>query len=206
MYARSSTYQGDPMTLDAGIAFVRDGIMPALSELPQCLGMSFMVDRTSGMCIATTSWRFAEDMRQSRQDLVPLRERLGKVLGSPPVVEEWEMAAMHRAPSMPTSSCCRVTWLRTDHADVDRGIDVFRMGVMPHLEQMQGFCSASLMLDRTRSRACVTVGFDSTENMERSADQAWAIRDAGVRDAGVDVVDGGEFELAMAHLRIPEMA
>jgi len=135
-----------------------------------------------------------------------MRDRLGEILGCQPLVEQWELAAMHRDHAARAGSCCRVTWFRTDHANVDRGIDVFRMGVMPRLEQLDGFCSASLMVDRAASRACASIAYDTADAMAASADQAWAIRDMGVRDAGVDVLDVAEFELVLAHLRMPEMA
>lgn len=206
MFARSSTYAGDPSKVEAGIAFVRDEAMPMLAEVQQCLGLSFMVDRDTGQCIATTSWRFAEEMQHSRDDLEPMRMRLGEILGCTPTVDEWEVVGMHRDHTARAGTCCRVTWFRTDHASVDRGIDVFRMGVLPRLEGVEGFCSASLMVNRETSRACATVSYDSMRALEDSADLAWAIRDAGVRDAGVDVVDVAEMELALAHLRMPEMA
>ena len=41
--------------------------------------------------------------------------------------------------------------------------------------------------------------------MDATRDRSWTIRDAGVREAGVDVTDVGEFELLLAHLRVPEL-
>lgn len=206
MYARSSTYLGDPTTLDAGIAFVREAVMPMLAEVPECLGLSYMVDRDGGQCIATTSWRTEDALHSSMENLTPIRSRLGQILGAEPLVEQWEVVGMHRDHAAPEGACCRVTWFRTDHADVDRGIDVFRMGVMPRLTELDGFCSASLMVDRAASRACATIGYDTAEALAATADQAWALRDLGIRDAGVDVLDVTEFELVLAHLRIPELA
>lgn len=206
MFARSSSYQGDPSTLDAGIAFVRNDVMPVLGEIHACLGLSLMVDRDGGECIATSAWRTEEAMYRNMENLTPLRHRLGDVLGCPPRIEEWEIVDVHRERPTPEGSCCRVTWFRTDHANVDRGVDVFRLGVMPRLEALDGFCSASLMVNRTSSRACATVCYQDEDSLAASADQAWALRDAGVRDAGVDVVDVGEYELVLAHLRVPEMA
>ena len=42
--------------------------------------------------------------------------------------------------------------------------------------------------------------------MERNRDQAATVRTAGAQEAGANVLDVGEFELAVAHLRVPEMA
>jgi len=206
VFARSSTYLCDPTLVEAGIAYVNDEVMPLSSSIAGCLGLSLMVDRHSGQCIATTSWQDEESMLDSMERLTPVRLRLGEILDATPLVEEWEVAAMHRDHPTRAGTCCRVTWLRTDHADVDRGIDVYKHGVLPRMEELEGFCSASLMVNRSNSRACATTSFDSQDAMEASREQSWAIRDAGVRDAGVDVIDADELELVIAHLRLPEMA
>jgi hypothetical protein len=49
------------------------------------------------------------------------------------------------------------------------------------------------------------VTYDSLEAMERSREKADALREAGAREAGVEIVEVCEFEMALAHLRVPEM-
>ena len=73
------------------------------------------------------------------------------------------------------------------------------------MKTLEGFCSASLLVNRASRAARSTTTYDSREAMEASADRAWAIRDAGIRDAGVDVVDVVECDLVLAHLRLPEL-
>jgi hypothetical protein len=53
MYARSSTIQAQPSAIAAGIAHVRDAVMPGLGGIEGFTGLSLMVDRLSGHCIAT---------------------------------------------------------------------------------------------------------------------------------------------------------
>lgn len=206
MFTRSTTVSGRPERIDDGIAYVRDEVMPAVTALEGCVGLSMMVDRGTGQCIVTSSWADEEAMRASDLHLAPLRERGAGLLMGAPQVEEWEVAGMHRDHLTATGAACRVTWMRTNHSDVDRGVGVYRDVILPMLEDLPGFCSASLMLNRQLGRACSTTSFDSREAMEASREAAWAIRDAGVREAGVDVLDVMEFDLVLAHLRLPEMA
>jgi len=51
----------------------------------------------------------------------------------------------------------------------------------------------------------VSVTFDSAEAMRRSRHAMDELEAASVRD-GVEVLDKCEFDLVLAHLRVPEMA
>lgn len=206
MFARSTLISGEPAAMDAGIAYVRDDVMPTVTAMDGCLGLSMIVDRESGQCIVTSSWTSQEARAAADLHLRPLRERGGELMSGTPVIEEWEIAVMHREHEATQGACCRCTWLRINHGDLDRSIEVFRSVLLPEIEALPGFLSASLLVDRGRARACSTVTFATREDMEATRDRAWAIRDRGVREAGVDVLDVGEYDLVVAHLRVPELA
>src|SRR6201987_5132386 len=90
MYARSTTIQGQPSSIDDGIAHMRDSVMPALQGIDGCVGLSLLVDRTSGRCIATSSWESEEAMRASAEALQPIRDRAAELFGGGAQIEEWE--------------------------------------------------------------------------------------------------------------------
>ena len=77
---------------------------------------------------------------------------------------------------------------------------------MPALENLEGFCSASLLINRSTGRAVSSSTFDSRGAMDRNREHASELRNARTRELGADILDVGEFELAIAHLRVPEMA
>ena len=81
MYARSTTIMGDPGSIEAGISHVRDEILPTVTGMDGCLGMSLLVDRETGRCIATTSWETEEDMAASRSSVQAMRARATEILG-----------------------------------------------------------------------------------------------------------------------------
>ena len=137
--------------------------------------------------------------------LAPLRRRRGELMGGTPTVETWEVAVMHRLRAAPEGACCRVTWMRLGEADVDHGLELYRSTMLPEVESLDGFCSASLMIDRGAGRVCTTTTLDSRAALDASRHRAQAIRDAGVRAAGVHVVDVAECDLVIAHLRLPEL-
>jgi heme-degrading monooxygenase HmoA len=206
VYARSTTFQARVSSIDEGIAHIRDEVLPALTGMDGCIGLSLLVDRNSGRCIATSAWRSEEAMRSSENQVGPIRDRAAAIFGGSPEVERWEIAVLHRDHRSRDGACVRATWMQVEPAQADRAIDMFKMAMLPAIEDLEGFCSASLMVDRLSGRAVSSVTYDSMESMERNREGARAVRTAGIEEAGAEVLDVGEFELALAHLRVPEMA
>lgn len=204
MYARSNTLRGNPDALDKGIALVRDQIMPALQETPGCVGVSMLVDRETGGAIVTTSWDTEQAMRDSEPSVGPMRDRAAQVFGGLPEVREWEIAVLHRARPAPETACARVTWTRVDPGDQEHALEEFRTNVLPNIEQMAGFCSASLMLDRSTGSAATAVVFEDLAALELSRQQAGTIRASALPRMRAELVDVAEFEVTLAHLRVPE--
>ena len=199
MYARSTTFQGRPENIDAGIKFVKTEAAPMLNQIDGCRGLSLLVDRQTGECIATSSWDSEETMLASDKQLRPIRDRGRDVLGGPMQIDAWEIAVLHRTHH---GECCRVSWIK---GDVDAMIGTFRVGILPQLEQTPGFCSASLFVNRSSDVACATTAWRDRPAMEASRLAADEMRSRVASDAGGDVVQVHEFELAHSHLHVPEM-
>jgi len=205
VFARSTTIHGQPSMMEAGIRHVRDVVMPQVRGLSGCVGISLLADRTSGRCIVTTAWESLEALRGSADTVAPIRARAAKEFGGDVSLDEWEVAYVHRSHHAGEGACARVTWTEADPEAIDRVVEAFRMSIMPRVEQLDGFCSASLMLDRARGRSCVTASYDSTEAMAQAADTAMGLRADLVQETGMRVMEVAEFELALAHLDVPEL-
>jgi hypothetical protein len=206
VYARSTTIQAQTSCIDAGIEHVRDEVLPTIQDIDGCIGLSMLVDRSSGRCIATSAWQSEQAMRASEEQLRPIRGRAAEILGGSPQVEEWEIAVLHRDHLSGAGASVRATWTQVEPAQLDRAIDVFKLASLPDIEKLEGFCSASLMVNHASGRAVVSVTYDSPDAMRRNRVEATTVRVAASREAGLEVLDVGEFELAVAHLHVPEMA
>ena len=204
MYARSTTVHGDPGSVDEGVAFVRDETMPILRGMEGCAGLSMLVDRASGVSIVTTSWRDEEAIRASRDDVRPTLERTAEVLGGRAEVQEWEIAAMHRVHESHDEAASRVTWLRTDPGSVQRAVDAVRLSLMPKLGDLAGFCSVSAMVRREDGLTVAAVSYDTRADLERANEGAREFREEFAPALGIEIVDTAEFDVAIAHLRVPE--
>ena len=204
MYARTTTTRVDPPALDGLIAFVRDEAMPMFTQLDGNTGVSLLVDRSTGRAVATSAWETEEAMRASADRVGTARQRAAEQFGGTPEVQEWEIAVLHRAHRVADGSGARVTWTRMQPEHLDRMVDAYRDSLMPWWEQTEGFCSNSLLVDRREGRCASTVVFDSRDAMTRTRDQFTTLREEFVRRMGMEIMDVAEFDVALAHLRVPE--
>lgn len=204
MFARSTTIMAQSSMIDAGIAHVRDTVMPAMSHIEGFVGLSLMIERQTGRCIATSAWQTGQAMRASSDRVVAIRDTAAAAFGGPATVEEWEVVVLHRAHHARPGTCMRATWTRTDPGHVEDAVDVFKFGTLANIEDLPGFCSASLMINRTDGRAVTTVAYDDPVALAASRERGAAVRQEAAHEAEAEILDVAEFDLEIAHLHVPE--
>jgi quinol monooxygenase YgiN len=204
MYARSTTVHGNPAALEVGIAYVREAVIPAVREMDGCVGLSMLADRASGRCIITTAWADAEAMSRSAPLVRGIRDRTAEILVGQPEVQEWEIAILHRQYETRDGACTRVVWTKGDPAQLDRMIEAFRETMIPHMEELPGFCSVSVMVDRESGCHATAITYENHTAMESGMEQAVAMRKEFSRGMGIQLMDAASFDLVLAHLRVPE--
>jgi quinol monooxygenase YgiN len=204
MYARSTTVRGDPQAMDDGIAFVRDTAMPAVRGMDGCVGLSMLCDRETGRCIVTTSWADAEAMQRSAGGVMAMRQRAAEIMRGEAEVHEWEIVSMHRMHETHNGACARVIWGQGDPGRMDNMVDTFRMTMLPRVEELPGFVSLSLMVDRATGRSVAAVSYDSRQSMAEAEQPGMALRQEFAGRMGMEITDVAAFDIAMAHLRVPE--
>ena len=204
MYARSTTIRGKAQRVADGIAHMRNEVLPVMRQMDGFVGLSMLVDREAGHCIMTSAWEDQRAMRSSAERVQPMRMQMVGMFGGEPEVQEWEIAVLHRAHETRQGSWARLTWTRGDPAEGDRMLELYRSNVMPRIEQMHGFCSLSLLVDRDSGLAVGTITFDDRSALQASREQARSLREESVRTMNREMVDVAEMELVLAHLRVPE--
>ena len=203
MYARSSTFRGRPESIDAGIDFVRDEVLPTMLVMDGCVGLSMLASRETGLCITTSAWHSLETRKDSEQQVSELRAGIGERLGAAPEVDQWEIALLHRDHWSQEGARVRCTWVQT--AEIDNLIDFTKTITLPTLDEVPGFCSASLMINRGTGTGVVAVSFDSAAAEESSRETARGLREKFVRETREQIVDVEQFDLVLAHLHAPEL-
>lgn len=143
--------RADPDNLDAGIAFTRDEVMPAIQQIDGCIALSMLTDREHGRCIVTTSWADADAMRAANEDVHPIR--LMHALGAQGSdIQEWEIAVLHRERPAGDGAGAQVTWARIPPDHLNELLDAYRHNLMPRLQELTGFDSLSMLVDRPRGQ------------------------------------------------------
>jgi heme-degrading monooxygenase HmoA len=206
MYARSTTVRGEPRALDDGIAFVRHEVMPHLQVMFGYVGLSMLCDRDSGRCVITSSWVDEMAMHATEQSVVDLRRRTAEILRGEYETQPWEVAIVHRAHEGHDGARARVSWVEGNPMRTDENLATFRSGLLPRLEELPGFCSVSVLMDRATGFSATTVIYDSREDMQRGQDVAQAMREEFGEAMGVRITEVADFDLALHHLRVPETA
>jgi heme-degrading monooxygenase HmoA len=199
--------QAQTSSMDNGLAYMRDELTRELENIDGFVGISLLVDRESGRCIITTAWETEDAMSASADKAKELRSQATERFdGNVEKIEDWEIGVLHRDHQSRDGACARVTWIKVPPDQANKAMDIYKSDVLPALEDLQGFCSASMLMNHSSGRAVSTATFDSREAMESNREQAKELRNTRSREMGADVLDVGEFELAIAHLRVPEMA
>jgi heme-degrading monooxygenase HmoA len=207
MYARTTTVHGDPRAVDQGITYARNEVWPALQGMSGCVGMSMLAERDAGRCIVTTAWATEEAMRMSAEAVLELRRGVAEALRAEAVeIAEWEIAVLHRSRPPGDAACVRVIWSDTEQGETAELVDAFRMSLLPKLDDLPGFCSVSMLTDWRTNRAVAAVTYEDRDAMERAREQATALRDEFGQAMGSTISEIAEFDLAVHHLRVPEMA
>jgi quinol monooxygenase YgiN len=206
MHARTTTLTADPTRMDDGITDVRENVLPAVLDMDGCIGLSMLSDRDSGRCIVTTAWESEEAMAATRDRVRNLRDRAAQQFGAEDTeVAEWQIAAMHRLHSPGDDACARVTWTRVDPEQMDHVIHSFRTGLVPRMDDVPGFCSLSLLVDRGTGVASLTAVYADRQAMADSRQQVIGMREEFAREMDMEITDVAEFDLALHHLRVPEL-
>jgi heme-degrading monooxygenase HmoA len=76
VFARVSTFRGDPGLIDQGINYIRESVLPSIGPDEGLEGFYHLVDRQSGRAISITLWESEEAMRATEEEANQLRAEI----------------------------------------------------------------------------------------------------------------------------------
>ena len=98
MFARVSTYRGDPGQIDGGLNYARENIVPRVQQVDGFEGVYYLVDRESGKALSITLWESEEALRASEEEANQLRsESADSASATIESVERYEVGISERS-------------------------------------------------------------------------------------------------------------
>jgi quinol monooxygenase YgiN len=205
LYARSTSIRGNPDDIEKGVAYLRDEVLPKMQQAEGCIGLSVLADHDGGRCIVTTAWADQRAMRATAEEDRTVQDHLMQTVGGHHVdVAQWEIAILHRDRPSGDGAGAQVSWTRIALPHVDDLLAAYRSNLMPKLQELPGFCSLSMMVDRRQGRTVSVTSFETREALGLVRRHARSLREQFARAMGAQIVDVAEMDLAIAHLRAPE--
>ncbi|MGY1730265.1 hypothetical protein ACI798_02000 [Geodermatophilus sp. SYSU D01045] len=205
MHARSTSIRGHTADIDAAIDYVRDDVLPTVQNTDGCVGLSMLADRDSGRCIVATAWRDEQAMRATAAEDRTVQHRLLHVLGGGHAdVQEWDIAVLHRDRPAGDGAGAQVTWARIAPNHLDGLLDAYRHNLLPKLQELPGFCSVSMLVDRRLGRTVSVTSFEDRDAAGLVRRHARSLREQFAQALGAKIVDVAEMDLVLAHLHVPE--
>ncbi|NEM05441.1 hypothetical protein [Geodermatophilus normandii] len=205
MHARSTSIRGNAAHLDAAIAYVRDDVLPTVRTTDGCVGLSLLADRERGRCIVATAWTDEHAMRATAAEDRTVQHRLLHTLGGEHAdVQEWDIAVLHRDRPAGDGAGAQVTWARIAPNHLDDLLDAYRHNLLAKLQELPGFCSVSMLVDRRLGRTVSVTSFENRDAAGLVRKHARSLREQFAQAMGAKIVDVAEMDLVLAHLHVPE--
>ena len=206
MFVRSTVIDADPARVEEGIRFVRDRVLPLVSELEGNLGLLMLANRATGRTVTSTFWGGAAALEASGRLITSIREEAGA---------SWPAGRLRRSGRSPSCTgyagpepafASRTTRLEFDRGDAEHLVDTYRTTTVPALSLLEGFASAGLLLDLDGGRAVSVVTFEDWRALETSRRPAAEIRRTSEEKAHARATEIVEADVVVADLRMPEEA
>lgn len=195
MFARVTTFNGDPWRLDDGIRLFQDQTLLVVQALPGFTGASLLVDRARGSALALSMWDSEGAMRQSEHDIAPQRALAAQKLGAgAPTVEQFEVAVLA---GTGLGRAARVTRFETQPDRIDESIQHYREQIVLSLRENPGLSGLRLLIDQQSGRGLSIGIWRSEEALRRSEAGAQHQDDRAVQEGGAGVAAVERYEVAV---------
>ena len=83
-------------------------------------------------------------------------------------------------------------------------LELFRTVAVPGAEQLAGFCSLSLLRDPRAGTSVKSTTYESREALDAAREASLAMEAELSQQIPFEVTDTAEFDVVLAHLRVPE--
>lgn len=180
MHTRVSTVTG-AAHIDEGIDFLRNEVIPQLTQQKGYRGIIASADRANGNVGVVSFWETKDDLDASESAADKARSEAVAVLGGTAKVERFEQTVSEVGATRPTTgSKLLVRRAKMDPAVLAENVEVFKSTVLPVITGSPGFQAIRQMVDRETGQSIVGTVFAD----EQARDEALKNFEANSRPLG----------------------
>ena len=201
MYVRITTAEG-AKDIEAGVAFLRDEIVPQLEQQKGFRGLSLSGNRETGEISVLTIWETESDLQASESATEKMRTDALKALGAGPATIEHFEEALSEVGTVPPGPGSRLQVRRVKIAPdrVDENLAFFRANVLPELKAVPGFQAVRQVINRQSGEGAVGTVWADDASL-RAAEKQTEARRSTAADRGVTFGEVSYREILYATMR-----
>jgi heme-degrading monooxygenase HmoA len=207
MYLRVTAFKSEPGTLEEGIAFLKDKIIPSISKAPGYLGTTCIVDREKSEGAASTLWESLEAMNNAEQLGQQARTQSSEATGMEVVdIDRFEITVLEMAsPTPQVPSYTRLITAYSDPKKADKVTEMVRQ-VVPKIKEQPGFRAYSAGINRATGRGFTVSSWATAEQREASNTATASLRQPVVDAGAMYGLQIQNFETVVAEIKAPVRA
>ncbi|GAC1542847.1 MAG: hypothetical protein NVS3B12_31150 [Acidimicrobiales bacterium] len=200
MWVRANHVSG-VSDIDAGVAMLRDKVLPTCSEQKGFKGMTASANRAAGRMGVLTLWETKADLEASESAVAKQRSETVAETGGTVKVSVMEQLAEGIGSSFPeVGNTVVVTELKVEPSTIDDQVKFFTSTVMPDLKSQPGFRACRLMVDRTTGEGIVGAVW-TDDAVAHDGDEQAAARRQRAKERGVELGEPDFRELVFVHMQ-----
>ena len=163
MHARLTTVTG-ATDIDAGVAYLRDSVLPEVQQQKGFRALTASADRSTGLVVVLALWDSEADLVASESVADKARGESLKVLGGEAQVDRFEQTVWEVGEVPPKAgSKLHIRPIKMDPTRVDENLAFFKETVLPEIKATGGFMSVRQLMNRETGEGRVgTVWADAT--------------------------------------------
>jgi len=204
MYGRMTRIQTSPDTLEKGIAFFKETVVPGAKSTPGNAGAVLLVDRKKGTMVGITLWDTAQALNASEQFGISSRTQSAAATGGQIVnVHRYEQVIADRAQPAKAGTFVRLNTVAGTPDKVENAIKFIQKQVLPALQSQKGYRALIMNVDRTTGQSTVSTVWDTQADLEASESKVSSLRRDAADAAGAADVKVEMFESVFAEVKQP---
>jgi heme-degrading monooxygenase HmoA len=199
MFVRVNSVTG-AQNIDAGVAFLRDKVIPELQGQRGFRGLTASGNRSTGDFGILGLWDTLEDLEASDSAVSKLRKEAMAALGGQISVETMEQVVSEVARPQDMVGCpLRIVRIKMDPAKVDDHIAFFRSDVLPEMKAAPGFLAVRNMVNRSTGEGAVGTIWADEDSMRAQEPQAEDRRQRALA-RGIEISEPSYRTVLLGHL------